>query len=87
MSRARLHSSGAAAARAYKTGPEPAADTAEVAATVSYDELLDARYVRVSSGLDRTIWHSLTILDAQAYSKSALGQLASAIKLVSTPVQ
>ena len=44
VSRARLHSSGAAAARAYKTDPESAAGTAEVAATLSYDELLDARY-------------------------------------------
>ena len=46
--RARLHSSGAAAARVHKS--EPAADAAEVAATLSYDELLDARYACSSFG-------------------------------------
>lgn len=46
VSRARLHSAGAAAARAYRAGPEPTASAPESAADpLSYDEVLDARYV------------------------------------------
>lgn len=76
VSRARLHSSGAAAARARRPSPDPTADTVEVAATLSYDELLDARYACNPSSIEyRMLWHRLRLLVAQASSKSTVGQL------------
>lgn len=50
VSRARLHSFGAAAARVHRSSPDVAAADAELAASWSYDELLDARCVKHMSG-------------------------------------